>query len=114
MKEGKAPNAEPLGRVPRVSRLMALAIHTEKLVRDGEATDYAEIARPACVTRARITPIMNLLLLAPDIQEELLFLPHTDGSRAPIRERLLRPICAVTDWRKQRKMWQEVKARTPA
>jgi len=54
--------------------------------------------------------IMNLLLLAPDIQEELLLLPLTDGGRAPIRERMLRPIAAVIDWRKQRKMWKQVLA----
>ena len=52
---------------------------------------------------------MNLLLLTPDIQEEILFLPRTDGSRAPIRERMLRPITAVIDWGKQRRMWEKMK-----
>jgi len=109
MEEGEAPSAEVPGRVPRVSRLMALAIRMEELVQDGEATDYADLARLAHVSRARITQIMNLLLLAPDIQEDILFLPHTDGSRALIRERMVRPIAAVPDWRKQRKMWKNLK-----
>ena len=49
--------------------------------------------------------VMNLLLLAPDIQEAILCLPPTDGRRAPIRERRIRPICAILDWRKQRRLW---------
>jgi len=72
--------------------------------------DYAELARLAHVTRARMTQIMNLLHLAPDIQEEILFLPRTDGGRAAIHERTLRPITAVVDWRKQRRMWKQVLA----
>jgi len=51
---------------------------------------------------------MNLLHLAPDIQEAILFLPRTDGRRAPIRERTVRRICAVLDWRKQRRMREEM------
>jgi len=73
--------------------------------------DYAELARLGHVSRARVTQIMNLLNLAPDIQEELLFLPRTDGSRAPIAERHLRPIAAVLDWRKQRRMWKKLLAK---
>ena len=61
-------------------------------------------------TRARVTQIMNLLQLAPDIQEEILSLPRTTQGRDPIRERMLRPIAAVLDWRKQRRMWQEVRS----
>jgi len=63
------------------------------------------------VTRARITQIMNLLHLAPDIQEEILFLPKTGKGRDAIGEWGVRPICAVIDWRKQRRMWSLVKAR---
>ncbi len=106
LEEGSAKAPEVLGRVPRISRLMALAIHMQELVDTGEVTDYAELARLAHVSRPRITQIMNLLRLAPDIQEEILFLPRTDGGRAHIRERMVRPIAAVIDWRKQRRMWQ--------
>jgi len=54
----------------------------------------------------RLTQIMDLLNLAPDRQEEIRFLPRTQGGRDPISERDLRPIAAVTDWRKQRKTWR--------
>jgi hypothetical protein len=105
LERGEAPvrTAEP-GSTPRVSRLMALALRLERLLKDGEVTDYADLARLGHVTRARVTQIMNLLNLAPDIQEELLFLPRTVKGRDPIRERHLRPIAAVLDWRKQRRM----------
>jgi len=55
---------------------------------------------------------MNLLHLAPDIQEKLLFLPRTDGGRAPIREHMVRPIAAIIDWHKQRNLWRELKGST--
>ena len=48
---------------------------------------------------------MNLLLPAPDVQEAIHFLPRTDGRHAPIHERRIRPIAAVLDWRKTRRMW---------
>ena len=55
--------------------------------------------------RARVTQIMNLLQLAPEIQEALLFLPRTVNGRDPIREHHIRPIAAEIDWRKQRECW---------
>lgn len=97
----------PAGSIPRVSRLMALAIRFESLVRRGEVRDYADLARLGYVTRARITQIMNLTNLAPDIQEEILFLPATQKGRDPVLERELRPIAAVPHWPRQRKMWAQ-------
>jgi len=107
LERGEAPAAtvEP-GSVPRVSRLMALALRLQRLVQSGEVADYADLARLGHVTRARVTQIMNLLNLAPDIQEELLFLPRTVKGHDPIRERHLRPIAVILDWRKQRRMWK--------
>jgi len=96
------------GRIPRITRLMALAIRFEHLIRDGEVNDLAEIARLGQVTRARVTQIMNLLHLAPDIQEELLLLPRVRTGRNPISERDLRPIAAIPDWRKQRAAWRQI------
>ncbi len=98
----------PLGRIPRISRLMALAIRFERLVAKGEVRDYAELAVLGHVTRARVTQIMNLLCLAPDIQEALLFLPAVEHGREPVKEWMLRPVAATPDWRKQRQMWREL------
>jgi hypothetical protein len=96
------PQAQPVGRVPRVTRLMSLAIKFDGYMRDGLVTDYAELARLGHVTRARITQVMDFNLLAPDIQEAILDLPRTARGRDPIRERHLRPIVAETDLAKQR------------
>jgi hypothetical protein len=79
IEEGTVAKTPELGKVPRVSRLMALAIYMEDLVRRGEVTDYADVARLAHVSRARISQITSLLHLAPDIQEAILDLPRTNG-----------------------------------
>ncbi len=112
LRNGEAPPPPPIvfGRVPRIARLMALAIRMRRMIDAGEVRDYAELARLGHVTRARMTQIMNLLNLAPDIQEEILFLPPIESGRDPIRELQLRPITAVPDWRKQRQMWRELVA----
>lgn len=95
-------------RVPRVSRYMALAIHFNKLVQQGEVQDFAEVARLGHVTRARVSQIMNLLHLAPDIQEAILFLTRPDAGRFPIQLQDLLPIARTWSWRKQRSLWKNV------
>ena len=103
-----AEGPRPPGRIPRVARLMALAIHLEDLVHRGQVKDYATLASVGHVSRARITQITNLTLLAPDIQEAILFLPRVQRGRDPIVERDLRPIVATADWQQQRKMWRQL------
>lgn len=95
----------PPGRVPRVARLMALAIRFQRLLSDGQVASFAQLAQLTHVSRARLTQIMNFTLLAPDIQEALLFLPCTAKGRDPLRERELRPLMAQPDWQTQRRMW---------
>jgi hypothetical protein len=96
------------GRLPRVSRLMALAIRLETLIQEGQVPNLAALAGLAHVSRARVTQIANLTLLAPDIQEALLFLPPVQSGRDPITERDLRPIAAEPNWARQRAMWARV------
>ena len=98
-----------IGRIPRISRLMALAIHFEQLIREGTVSDYADIARLGYVTRARLTQIMNLNLLAPDIQEEILFLPEVTTGPDPITERQVRKINKTADWKEQKEVWDKRK-----
>jgi len=108
MREGTVPpeKAPPPVRIPRIARLMALAIHFDGLIRRGVVRDYADLARLGGVTRARITQIMNLLNLAPDIQERLLFLPGAAVGRDSVTEREMRAVCDVAEWREQREMWR--------
>jgi hypothetical protein len=106
---GPAPvRNTPVGRVPRISRLMALAIHFDHLIATGGVRDQADIARLGHVTRARVTQIMNLLHLAPDIQEELLHLPRVTSGDDPIRERHIRPLVRFDDWATQRRAWRRL------
>lgn len=93
------------GRVPRVSRLMALAIRFDRLIREGQAYGQSELARLGHISQPRMTQIMNLNHLAPDIQEELLFLPLVAEGRDRIHEKMLRPVAAELDWRVQRQRW---------
>ncbi len=100
------------GRVPRISRLMALAIRFDRLIREGKVTDLSELARLAHVTQPRMTQIMNLNHLAPDIQEELLFLPRVTNGRGLVHERMLRPIAAEISLRCQQEVLREISFRT--
>lgn len=109
MEPGCDPNTDtPVGRLPRLARLMALAIRFDELIQSGEVSGYAELARLGHVSRARVTQIMNLLMLAPDIQEDILHLPRVTGGRDPIHLRQLQLLALVPDWRKQRKLWRAI------
>jgi hypothetical protein len=80
------------GRVPRISKLMALAIKMERSVRAREVSDYAALAALGPISRARMSQILNLTNLAPEIQETLLFLPKTFQGPDSITERHMRKI----------------------
>src|SRR6266849_9645735 len=96
------PVPSPAGRVPRVTRLLALAHRIEVMIRSGEIRDWAGAARLAGVTRARMTQIAKLLLLAPRIQEGILNLSNVTRGPDPVTERVLRAAAAHVDWRSQK------------
>lgn len=98
------PPPATLARLPRITRLMALAIKFQDMVDRGEVRDYADIARLGYVTRARITQIMNLLHLAPEVQEDILF------ARSAPSERSLRPLTVQPLWDQQIRLWRGLKA----
>ena len=98
--------AESEGRIPRVSRLMALAIKFEKLVREGTVHSYRELADAGQVSRARLSQIMHLSDLAPEIQEELLFLPITLTGPDRYTEKRLRQVARSIDWEVQKKQFR--------
>lgn len=104
---GAAPTPSAARCIPRVSKIIALAIRLDRLIRDCQVTEQGELARLGYVTWARLTQITNLLCLTPDIQEEILFLPATERGRDAITERELRPIAAVVSWGKQWGKWRK-------
>src|SRR5271170_6127943 len=101
----------PPGRIPRLARLLALAIKFDTLVRAGTIRNYADLARLGHVSRARISQIANLLFLAPDIQEEILFLPLTKTGHDPITIAHVQPIALTHSWTDQRRLWRRLRTR---
>ena len=103
----------PTGRIPRVARMLALAHKVDAMVQDGRLRDFADAARRLGLTRARVTQITSLLLLAPEIQEAILDLTPVTKGRDPISERQLRPLVAEPDWHVQVSMWRQVSDTPP-
>jgi len=97
------------GRLPRITQVLALAIHLEDMIRRREAKDYADLARLSCLCRERISQIVRLNYLAPEIQIELLYLPPTPTGRYPISETAVRKIANLLSWTDQRREWRVLK-----
>jgi hypothetical protein len=98
-----------IGRLPRITQVLALAIHLEDMIRRGEANDYADLARLSCLCRERISQIVRLNYLAPDIQVEILYLAPRTGGRFPISETAMRKIANLFLWSDQRREWKTLK-----
>ena len=96
------------GRTPRISKLMALAIRFDRLLHKGLVSNQTELAELSHITKPRVTQIMNLLHLAPDIQEEILFLSKITEGKDTITERHLRTVVSEIDWQRQRVMWHSL------
>jgi hypothetical protein len=103
------PDPAPPGRVPRVARLAALAVKIDGLVRTGKVRDYAEAARLGRVTRARLSQVIGLLNLAPDIMEAILFLPENTCGDDAVLERDVRRIAVLDSWVAQRRVWARLR-----
>ena len=97
------------GRVPRIAKLVALASRMQSMIESGEVVSFQHLAELGRISQPRMTQIMSLLNLAPDIQEELLHLPEVIQGKAMIHERLLRPLTREMDWRVQRKLWGRIR-----
>ncbi len=104
---GSVPS--PNGRLPQVARVLALAIHFDEMIKRGDARDFADVARQSCLCRERVSQIMRLLYLAPDIQMELLYLPPILSGRFPISETATRKIANLMSWTDQRREWGRLK-----
>ena len=89
-------------QVPKVTRLLVLGYHFERLVCSGVVRNYAELAQLTGLSKTRVTQIVNLTLIAPDIQAEILNLDKPTGSRILNFERSLRNLTAMPDWNEQR------------
>lgn len=72
-------------------------------------TDQAELARIGHVSRARLTQIMDLNLLSPGIQEEIILCEIWNETKETCCEHDLRGIAAEYNWKLQRERRGETK-----
>ena len=88
-------------RPARVAVMLALAHKIAAAIGTRGLHDQADAARRLGVTRPRITQLLYLQQLAPDIQEHVLWLEAVDGIE-PLTERNLRVVMRATAWAQQR------------
>ena len=100
------PPPGPVRKPARVAVMLALAHKIQEAIAEGKVRDQADVARRLGFTRARITHLLDLTLLAPDVQEHVLFLEAVDGAQ-PMSERGLRIVAHARTWREQRRRWSE-------
>ena len=103
--EPPPPPPASVRRPSRVARMLAFAHRIEAAITRGEYHDRADASRQLGVTRARLTQLMDLMLLAPDLQERILFSEAVDGVE-PMTERGLRQLVGRGRWAEQRSSWQ--------
>ena len=93
--EPDPPSTDPPRPATRLARMLALAHLIERKVESGQLKDYAEAARTLGISRARMTQVMNLLVLSPKVQEAVLL---GKGFRS---ERSVRAVLGTPSWREQ-------------
>ena len=98
---------QPVGRIPRVTRLLALAHQIDGMLKAGDLKDWGEAACLIGVTRGRMTQIANLLLLEPEFQEIILSLRPTDHGQIRFTEHDLRSVVTKMNWKSQRRSWKK-------
>jgi hypothetical protein len=99
-------NQPKRGRLPRITQVLAMALQFQEIIDRGDIRTHADLARLGCVSRERISQMMVLTWLAPDIQEAILRLPQMPGGRFPIAEGTLRNTARMPLWEDQRARWQ--------
>jgi hypothetical protein len=93
----------------RAARMLAVAHALSQMLARGE-TGRAELARGLRMSMGRLSQLLDLVLLAPDIQEELLFMEAPPGAD-PIPERALRHVLRSHAWTEQRRRGAARRAR---
>ena len=107
-KEDKKETVVLRGKLPRITEVLALAIGFDDMIRRDLAKDHSDLARLGCISKERISQIMRLIWLAPDIQQEILTLPRTPCGRFHVGELALRQIASKMLWGEQREAWAKM------
>ena len=101
------PKPPPARRPAHVARMLALAHHLQRAIDKGLVADRAAVARNLGQTRARVTQLLDLLLLAPDLQLKVLSMEAIDGVE-PASERPIRKVAHEPIWGKQRECFMAI------
>lgn len=92
------------GKLQTATIQLVRAHRLHRLIEQKKPATYRELAKMLRLTPARITQLVDLLFLAPDIQERILYLPRTANGRGWLTERDLRIVAAEPVWAEQRKV----------
>lgn len=104
-----APVPRAASRALRAAQILALAHEMDRMIETGAVRDRAEMARVTGFDDSRISQIMNLMWLAPDIQEAILLTEISDGRDWVTAKRLL-PIARCAAWAEQRRLFVAIRA----
>ena len=95
-----------IAKEPSLRRNLILAYQIESILSDGRAKDITEIAGWLNIGRTRLVQVANLLLLAPSIQEEIIFTHNAIIEAIP--EYKTREILNEPRWDKQQLLWSSL------
>ena len=102
------PPPGPARRPALVAQMLAFAHRVEAEIAEGLLPDRSAASRHYGISTGRISQIMNLLQLSPDIQEAVLWLEAVDG-REPMTGQALEELAVIEAWSEQRKGWHRLR-----
>lgn len=100
------PIEEMVKKEPKLRQHLILAYQIQGLLEAGKARDLKQVATWLNLGHIKMYLLMNMMLLAPSIQEEILF-SNTKLIRL-IPEYKMNEIAREASWDAQKKMWQEL------
>lgn len=103
------PPTGPVRRPAKLAITLAIARYLDAQLAHRQVHDRAELAKLLGLSRARITQILDLVLLDPRIQEEVLFAEAIDGVEPPFTQATARRVALIPLWSEQRAAWEKAK-----
>ena len=102
------PKDVALQKEPKLRQFLLLAYQIQELLEQGKAKDPKQVAEWLNITHNKMYIVMNMTMLAPSIQEEILF--SNNNLIHLIPEYKMNEITKEISWNKQKIMWQELTA----
>ncbi|MDD5079714.1 MAG: recombinase family protein [Candidatus Omnitrophica bacterium] len=102
----KPPKDVAIQKEPKLRQALILAYQIQELLSEGKIKDLKQAAGWLNITHNKTYLLMNMLMLAPSIQEAILFSDNNLIQLIP--EYKMNEIAREISWNKQKKMWQAV------